>query len=683
MEGSTGPPVTNPARSLPVQDSASVDDSGKRLVVDNSNHSHVFIDLSDPAPHHPQLTPICSPSENNPGSVPTVMVGTSKNEASTKVRTPASTRASDAANPEAKFDPRVAAAELKKKLLKDKSARDNSIRPLGEVSHTSAQPDKRSVSDSATPSTRVSHAPGGKPARDPVFAGAEDIVDLIKSFSRATNQDNQVQPMGKTTQPMGKTTQPIGKTTQPIGKTIQPGNSTVNVTHVNAKSGTSAASHHQKIPVIDSVPTGPSGKRGQRARTMQGRLSLQANHGDAVPGSSLSGVTNTPIRTGATQAATASADKSSTTDLRTTTSIPNKPKATVTQSGYHNGYGSIAQDKPPTSSSNLGRSNKAMDTTPAATPKQPNSTDGARGNNNVEEAQTMGATLAKLIEQDHELRDWLLYTGYFDMDARTKKLARYRMLAELEATEQRIKEEQERLAATRRKLLEEDGLDQSYRLDVQIPGAGHSMTPQTSTPSSPVTNVSSVKLPQGKQPSKLSEDTTTPRSSLKRGLGILDAEDQRSKMPRLDPDVAKDSKANGAEDIVQRADRDRGRDGNRDHPDTWRSRSRPFKRGESSHRHSSFGPLDDKYEKYDLDYDDKNYDHRGSYHGDTGRYDAYRGKGKRGFWRRSPSPRRGYDRLQVTDPKPIDLGGKGGQFPSRRACTIATSSVIGRLRLSS
>lgn len=587
------------------------------------------------------------------------MVGTSKNEASTKVSTPASTKvsttastkASDAVKPEAKFDPRVAAAELKKKLLKDKLARDKALRPLCEVSHTSAQTDKRSVSDSATPSARVSHALDHKPARDSVFADAEDIVDLIKSFSRATrdSQDNQVQPNS------------MGKTTQPTGKTIQPGNSAANVTSVNAKSGTSAASHHQKIPVIDNVPQAPSGKRGQRARTMQGRLSLQANHGDAVPGSNLPGVTNTSIRTNATQAATASADKSSTTDLRTTTSTPNKPKATVTQSGYHNGYGSTAQYKLPTSSSNLGRSDKAMDTTPAASLKQPKTTDGARGNNNVEEAQTVGATLAKLTEQDHDLRDWLLYTGYFDMDARTKKLARYRMLAEMQATEQRIKKEQQRLAATRRKLLEEDGLDQSYRLDMRIPGAGHSMTPQTSTPASPMTNDSSAKLPQGKQLSKLSEDTPTLRSSLKRGLENLDTEEQRSKMPRLDPDVAKDSKATRAEDIAQRANRDRGRDDNRDHPGTWRHRSRSFKGDDSSHRHSSF---DDKYEKYDLGYDDKNYDHHGSYHGHTGTYDAYRGKGKRGFWRRSPSPRGGYDRSQVTDPKPVDLGGKGGQFPS-------------------
>ncbi|KAH8879597.1 hypothetical protein GQ53DRAFT_833964 [Thozetella sp. PMI_491] len=63
--------------------------------------------------------------------------------------------------------------------------------------------------------------------------------------------------------------------------------------------------------------------------------------------------------------------------------------------------------------------------------------------------------LAQLLKEDKDLRDWLDMTGYFDVDVRNRKLQRARKLAEFEAEKNRIEE-------ARRKLLEEDALDNPF-----------------------------------------------------------------------------------------------------------------------------------------------------------------------------------------------------------------------------
>ncbi|OIW24404.1 YTH-domain-containing protein [Coniochaeta ligniaria NRRL 30616] len=525
--------------------------------------------------------------------------------------------ASATASPKANIDPRLAAAELKKKLLKDKNFRaggDNTVRA-----------EMRSSSGTATPRTLPQ-----MPIQSSVHPDADDIAALIKSISSAS-QDTQV----------------------------------------------NASSRVQKIPGFGSAPHTPADKTTQSVKAL--RVPSPAEDGEVVAGDKPSGVANTPTRSTNTQTA-GTRPVFKTNDHRTAISTPNKPEAkpsalngaaSVSSSAarlqdkkqqgraINDDADSIASRDPYSPSSNLGRSDEAKNGKVATSLEQPDIIDQTRDISNDGSSQTTGAMLAKLMGQDQDLRDWLLYTRYFDVESRDKKLTRYRALAEMEAAEQRIKEEQERLAAARRKLLEEDDLDQSFLL--HIARTGHSQTPQPFAPDTPITDVSSTKPPPATPVNESGKDTPTMKAPnvLKRGLDIEDTQEQRSKMPKLDTKAAPDSRLSTTADIGQRTERERGRDNDRDRHNTNRRRSRSFPRGESPRRHSPSRAPHDRYNKYNLDYNDENYDHRNSNHHDVGRYDAYRGKGKPGGWNRTPSPTGRYGRLSMVDPKPVDLGDKG------------------------
>jgi hypothetical protein len=568
------------------------------------------------------------------------------------------------ATPKANLDPRVAAAELKKKLLKDKNnraIRDKSLGPLGEVSHNTIRPDKRSFSDTATTSTFVPHAPPQIPSQNSVDADAEDIAALIKSISSATQ----------------------GSKVKTTGNATDPKHCGVSVVRAVANTGASSSENlrNETIPGLGSVAQAPSGRSTQGTPF---HVPLEVKGGEAAAGRTPPGVVKTPARSSSIQVRDTRAEASKTTHIRTATSTPSELEATATTSNAKPPLPSASvrlQDKKQqggavlgdaacsiaswdahSPSSNFGRLSEAKKGKVVTPLEQPTVTGKVGDGNNGRDTQTVGATLAKLIAEDQDLRDWLVYTQYHDVEARNKKLTRYRALAEMEAAELRIKEEQERLAAARRKLLEEDELDQSLLLP--ITRIGHSLTPQPFIPATPTTTV-----PSAHPANDSSKDDTTPTTSVaqKRRLDVDETHEQRAKIPKLDIEVAKDSKASNAEDVDPRIDRERGRDSDRDHSD-YRRRSLSFHRGGSQHRRSpSRGPYK-KYDKYSDNYRDDYYDRRNSYQHDTGRYDAYRGKPKRGGWARTPSPYGRYGRLPAIDPKPVDLGGKGGQFLFLPSC---------------
>jgi hypothetical protein len=255
--------------------------------------------------------------------------------------------------------------------------------------------------------------------------------------------------------------------------------------------------------------------------------------------------------------------------------------------------------------------------------------------------------LSHLDDDDaNDLHDWLTLTGFFDQQARKKKLERSRKLARFEAEEQRIKVEEarvkadhERLAAERRKLMEEDG-------DEVFPASLITRTPQL-TPIIDTTNAQDAQ----RKPAK--ETATEP------------AENQALLPP--EPEDAPQKVKNGEQEGVSAGDKDTEMM-NRD-ADTQASRRSSRSRhhdieghhGHSLSRRSASPPLWRGGPRYDNDGAGYGY---GRNHG----YDSYHGNARGGYrdrgdyrdagWHRTPSPHR----RAMVDSKRVDLGGKGGQY---------------------
>ncbi|KAL1880587.1 hypothetical protein VTK73DRAFT_5392 [Phialemonium thermophilum] len=85
--------------------------------------------------------------------------------------------------------------------------------------------------------------------------------------------------------------------------------------------------------------------------------------------------------------------------------------------------------------------------------------------------------LARLLEIDADLKDWLHLTQYHDVELRTRKLTRYRKLAEVDAKQRQIEAEQQRLAAERQKLLEEEDLERRMEQYLAVPALAPPATP--------------------------------------------------------------------------------------------------------------------------------------------------------------------------------------------------------------
>ncbi|KAK0640991.1 hypothetical protein B0T16DRAFT_205717 [Cercophora newfieldiana] len=110
----------------------------------------------------------------------------------------------------------------------------------------------------------------------------------------------------------------------------------------------------------------------------------------------------------------------------------------------------VAQTAPPSAPKNH---RVRAEQSSSNTPTQPRSTPMNRTYHGPG-AQKQGTEdkLARLVEEDADLRDWLLMTNYYDVELRNKRLDRHRKVVALTA-------EKERIEAEQRKLIEEDEHD--------------------------------------------------------------------------------------------------------------------------------------------------------------------------------------------------------------------------------
>lgn len=276
--------------------------------------------------------------------------------------------------------------------------------------------------------------------------------------------------------------------------------------------------------------------------------------------------------------------------------------------------------------------------------------------------------LFKLLENDTEdLHEWLQLTGYFDKQARKKKIARSRSLAEVEAEERRIKEreakikeqeakikaDQERIAAQRRRLMEEDGIDGFIKMPSQ--------TPQ---PTIPIETKDTANT-SDKNVVTATEQTTEWQRNSADERGIKRAAD---KVMKLEDRVS-------STDFYKRIDRKQdddhtaqGENSSANPGYRQRSRSRQRERDNNSGRtlaHRSASPPAHRNSRQ-WDDADKGFD-SGSGFMRSG-YDSYRGGGSAAHDDTARDRRRGGGggRLAYPEPKPVDLGGRGGQFSRSR-----------------
>ncbi|KAB5566676.1 YT521-B-like domain-containing protein [Coniochaeta sp. 2T2.1] len=520
-------------------------------------------------------------------------------------------------------DPKLKAAQLKKKLMDQKSMRAST-----------AQPDRPAGTDSATTSPTDSHVAHPQvPAQQSRQEHLDDITELIRSFSSgAKDNNNQVKAPDC---PNGSRSDVPHSTSSPIQK----------IPGLGSVAPQTPASRTK--PLVNPFASNPFAPSPAAQSTMR----------QAGPTTSKTSKVNEK-KTAMTTPQKDAAPKASQAKTAVPTSVTRLQEKTQQGDSIASSTTSVASSAYSPASSQLDRLAQAK-TGEATTSIGPNTASDKAGDiSKTTDTETVGAMLAKLVERDADLRDWLTCTQYFDVENRNKKLAHYRALVDVEAAERRIKAEQEHVAAMRRKLLEEDDIHQSFFPPTAR--AGHSGAPGLFAPATPSTNISSADQLHSSMGNGQNNPSTTTKLTLKRGLESDDTEEeQRAKMPKLDTDRLRlnDTKTTKTDDDGPRADRDRGRYNERDNHGTFRDRSPFFPRGDSTRRrspsHKPYGKFN-KYARHDGGYDNENNDLR-----DTYRYDSYRGgKATRGGWVRTPSPHRRHIRMQ-DNPKPVDLGGKG------------------------
>ena len=319
------------------------------------------------------------------------------------------------------------------------------------------------------------------------------------------------------------------------------------------------------------------------------------------------------------------------------------------------------------------------------------------GSNPMDTQAKTSQKLSDLLDHDADLKDWLALTQYFDTEARTRKLTRYRKLAEMEAEQKRIAAEQQRLDAERQKLLAEEELERGgpwRSTPVSGPPSApfpYSYTSDNSTPLAKPDNVSPVKTP-------------PEASGIAAGLPVS-ASTKRpadSPAPALPSRSTKMAKVEERSSQVELSDhRERDNDGLPPEPEAAHPASddsRPLKPIEShpppGPAHSSppprrQAPYDSSPERYGSKYRmrsppyhrDSSPSHRYSRGGaprgrpdqfDRGGYGYHPSRhnyprpGSRDDHRRSFSPRGRRPYSPVRFPKHVELGRKGGQsfFPS-------------------
>lgn len=578
------------------------------------------------------------------------------------------------------------AAELKERLLKSRTqrSRDSSLTPARERNLTGAGPDKQppaSKPHSAT-SPFVPHPMPKPPLENSVPADANDIAAFISSISSASHgEEGKISSPAKPAAPS-----PIARQSQssqspcpqpsmgPTTKAIADAK-----TEAKAESDNAAAPsfrpvklHRGTTPLEEGEITSDSTKNGRKTSASEQQQQPPQSSPRQVPTTTRKGSATFSPMTNESKAARPAERQSI---LSTASPAVHSRDAASMLHANHSEPRELVPSSTYYRTSALSGS-QDMGNEPVTNPDEHRR--GENGNNNIEPVSSKYDSteqLATLLERDNDLRDWLTLTQYFDVEARRRKLTRYRKLAEIDAEQKRMQAEQRRIDAERQKLLAEEESERGMAWPVSTP------TPlQTSTSLPPnlvlsgqnngngasapnksdseladaipqsITNASLAykpSIPAKREPDSTGNDEVTPRST---------------KLPRLDGHSPRAE--NGAGKDIGRDNRAACTKGQEYKPHEFPGRDQsPRRRGS---RNSLPSSSRGEYRGMSPSYQREPSPHRRpispGYHprGGYTRYGNYRGDSGRPVYQRSPSPMGRRDYSLPRYPRHVDLGYNGG-----------------------
>lgn len=592
-----------------------------------------------------------------------------------------SSPSSEAQTPGSKLHIDARAAELKERLLRNrsqKSSRDGSLTPAVEKMQSAAGRDKKPLTGSTLQTSTippfVPHPMPKQPPETSVPADANDIAALISSISSASHDEkNEGLQAAKSAvsggnamhQPQGSRppTKEITKVTSGSSARPPARGSTSDQATSPPEEGEITNSPKQNSGKIDAPERLP---RKNSFALPQASAATTKRYTTSVPANKQPQTTR-PLE-GQTLAspsasASASASRSHNTEAKQETNR-REPRELVPSSTYYRTP--VAGDA----------RNSDNDRT-IRPPEQRHQENKHGTNESAGPGLDLGLQLASLLKRDHDLRDWLTLTQYFETESRTRKLTRYRKLAEMDAEQKRMQAEQQRMDAERQKLLAEEESERGMVWQTSTP------TPLFPALAASGQNDSSAAAPSradnalvSPMPPSLTKASVEPRPSLplKRDSDIPGNEvaPRPAKIPRLE------DRGPGAEDNDSKQ-KERNSDSGRDNPRLSGHGPDPpdapaFKRHDSRPPPSSRGPSPRRYPArnsppggYGDDYRRRSpsprrppgppvYRSRSDYF----EYNNYRGDSGRGGRQQSLSPigRRGYS--PPRGPKHINLGHRGG-----------------------
>jgi hypothetical protein len=507
------------------------------------------------------------------------------------------------------------AAELKEKLLKGRSQTQTQSR---------AAPARPSTDASSKPANTFSNSTASLPA------DADDIAALISSISSASevsgssnriNSSSDKQPHPSTPQPKPASEQIPPQTSQKISIPTTPALAQDKQPSRQLDRGVIPAI---ATPLKPRNPVNGSVGEGEKTKTVTNNIKATEPAASTV------------------RAAPRTADhadrKSSVANIASGTHHFQSVKASDTNSGRESGREKTVQT--PTKPVLQGLSRDSEINSSTIVPKSAPSTEPTKTANNrtaadqaVASKNTGGSeqpssddAFTRLLSQVPDLKDFLEMTDYYNVEARTRKLDRFRRAKALAAERLRIEEEE-------RKLMEEEELEMGLqrstaaRLTSAVPsapaGSGSNSLPTPVTPMAP----------------SMGENKDAPTANpAKRAHDEESTEVRQEKVPRLEtPPRPKDTDSKPLEHEQRDA---------RDARDSRRGSS-PHRRAPSPRQSSRRSRSPPARPRYHADYDD--YESRSSRKPDRYREnDDYHHSSER----------------RVSYPVRVDLGRKGGQYPS-------------------
>lgn len=623
--------------------------------------AHVFTSAFPPQPAGKSLTSRVAKQTSDPDMAPGI--------------TTRSSPSSDPQNPQSRLHIDARAAELKERLLKSrthKSSRDSSLTP-----QATAGPDKKPVPGSNLQSSAASpfvpHPMPKQPPENSVPADANDIAALILSISSASQSGEARDPPrpSNPAAPGGSARQSQGLQSQGFQHSAKP---TAEV-KAEAKADSEGKPARKASPPEEGEITGGSANHGSKTSASERQHQNQSSPPQAS--------------TAATKGSTAFPTAPKNPKVTRPAEMQNRPSTASFASHSHSaGPKQHTNHEPrelvPSNTyyrTSAPSSSRDVDDERATRPDEQCRGENEHGTNEpINSKHDSSQQLATLLERDVDLRDWLTLTQYFDTEARTRKLTRYRKLTEIDAEQKRMQAEQQRIDAERQKLLAEEESDRGMVWQASTPTALPTPTPlppallssgrsnsNGASASSKPDNDPATPMPSGVTQAPVEHRPSIPAKRASDNPGN-EIPSRSAKLPRLEGqgpeaedgasirkegnnDCSRDNRplsSNGPESKYReppgRDPSPRRRGSRNSPPGSYRGEYRgmsPSHQREPSPRRPPMSP---------------GYRSRSGYV----KYGNYRGDSGRPVHRRSPSPMGWRDHSPHRYPKHIDLGGSGG-----------------------